>query len=151
VFKDALRLARRTERLDRLDSCFADDDDFAGFDVAHVGCADQVEGTRLGTDHPAVPQPSQSERPESVGIADADYAVPRQHHKRECTANLRDRVYDGGLHALLAGPGKEVDHDLRVAVGLKYGASSHQRVPQFARIHEVAVVTHRKLSMDAVD
>ncbi len=151
MFEDALRLASWTERLDRLDSRFADDDDFAWFDVPHVGRADQIKSTRLGTNDPGISQPSESQRTESMGVADADQAIAGHHHKRECTADLRDGVDDCCLNSLLTRPGKEVDHDLRVAVGLKNGTGSHERVPQFAGIHKVAVVTHGQLAVDAVN
>ena len=48
------------------------DDDLAGTHVPHELCTDAVQRAALGGKDPAVSQPSDAERPETVGIPDGD-------------------------------------------------------------------------------
>src|SRR5688572_20780339 len=141
----------RRIRLRRPDAVRTDDDDFARLHIAQIGGPDQVHGAGLGANHPGVAEAADGERSEAVRIARTDQAILRHHHQRKGAPHLRNCFDDGGFGTFGLGSGEKVHDDFRVAVRLEYRAVTHQRVPNLAGVHEVAVVRDRQLPVHAVD
>src|SRR5262249_7001627 len=137
--------------LDRSHPAGADDEDLAGLDVADVGRADQIHRARLRADDGRVAQAAERERPEPVRIADGDQAIAGQEHERKRPLHLPHRFDDGVLDARGFRSRIEMQHDLGVAVRLKYRSLPDEVVAQLARIDEIAVAADGDLSVRAVD
>ena len=113
--------------------------------------ANEIERAGLRADDPRVTELTERERPEPVRVADGDEAVAGEHDEGERAADLRHRIHDRLLDAAGARLRVEVEHHLGVGARLEDGAVADELVPQLARVHQVAVVTNRDLSVDAVD
>ena len=84
-------------------------------------------------------------------IARADQAILRHHDERVGAADLRQRVDDRGLRAVLARAREQMHDHFGVGRGLEDRPAPHQRVPQLAGIDDVAVVPDSQLPVHAVD
>lgn len=129
------------------------DDDLAGTHVPHELCTDAVQRAALGGKDPAVSQPSDAERPETVGIPDGDQLLGRHDDQRvrafDPVHGGRDRLLDGGDPQTLVGDG--IGNDLGVAGGVEYRTVELQRLPQLGGVCQVAVVGERHAALDMID
>ena len=96
---DELEEAERTraglrDRLRRLDAVLVDQDELAGRHLALVVGADEVERARLGGEHRVAVDPAQVERPEAVGVAEADELPLGERDDREGSLEPPHRVRD---------------------------------------------------------
>ncbi len=133
----------------------AEDDHLARLDLAHDLGADDVQGGRLGGDHPGLGlarDAAQDERPEAMRIADADDAVLVHDDQRVGARDLRQHGQQRG-HDVVAGHiGEERREQLRVARATDALAAAGQAFEQLARVDQVAVVPdrHRPLGPQAI-
>src|SRR5688572_17931753 len=152
VLEDAMRQLRLWEWLDRALAVGADDQQLTGFDIAHVGGADQVERAGFRGDRPtAVTNAAKRERPEAVGVARRNQAVFRDQREREGAGDLRHRLDQRILHRASLRPRVQVQHHLGVAVGLEDRAGANEAIAHFDGVDQVAVVADADLAVHAVD
>src|SRR5688500_6417235 len=86
----------------------------AGFNIAKVGCVDQVEGTRFRRQNVGVTQSTQTQRPESPRIPNSDHFVSGQEEHRVGPFNLSERVYNRSDQVGRSRPGYLVQNHFRV-------------------------------------
>ena len=112
----------------RMNAFGADNDHFAGADVALVIGADQIEGAGLGGEDDGLGaavsgrDAAHAERAEAAGVAGGEDAVGGRHDEREGAFDAAQGVGDGVFECLLAGLRDEMDDDLGVPGGLEDGA-----------------------------
>ena len=126
------------------------DHQFARLHLALVGRADQIEGAGLGGEHDRVLllafQPrnsSHGQRTEAARIARRKNPVRTEHHQRKRAFHAAQRVGHRVRQGLLFRERDQVHDHFGVAVGLENRSLGLQPMPDFLRIHQVAVVRQR--------
>ena len=143
-----LRGHRRIEA--RGDAFGSHDHQFARLDLALVGRADQIEGASLGGKYDRVlllpfeaRNSSHGQRTETARIARRKNPIRTEHHQRKRAFDAAQRVGHRVRQSLLFGERDQVNDDFGVAVGLEDRSLGLQAMPNFLRIHQVAVVGQR--------
>ena len=139
---------RRVEA--RRDAFRSDDHQLAGLDLALVGGADQIEGAGFGGKHDRVlplsfeaRNSSHRQRTEAARIARRKDPVRAEHHQRKRAFDAAQRIGHRVRQSLFLGVRDQVNDDFGVAVGLEDRALGLQAMPDFLRVHQVAVVGQR--------
>ena len=154
VLENAMRVvAHRSVALPR-HSFGADDDHFAGFDIAQVDRADQVERAGFRREHVAhaparklhLPE---RERAEAVRIASDDDAVIGEKNQGKCAFQLEQGFAQSARQRALARAGHQMQDHFGIAGSLEDRAFPLQFAAQFGRVGDVAVVRHRELALVA--
>ncbi len=84
-------------------------------------------------------------------IAHRDEPIACQQRQRKRALHLFHRLDDGVLDSRRFRPRVKVENHFRVAARLENRSLAHQIVSQLARVHQIAVVAERNLSVIAVD
>ena len=74
------RLFRREAQ--RFNSCSGDPQHLAGFDVADIGGADQIEGACFRSNDPAVAESPEGQRAETARVTQRVHLIAREHEQR---------------------------------------------------------------------
>ena len=117
-----------------------DDDNLAGLHVAHVGGAEQIEGTGLRGDDGGFAEFPDGERPEPPGVAGGDDLVLGQHDEAVGPLHLSECLHEGLIESIAKMVGHEVDDDLAVHGGLEDGALLFELGAEQLGVDEVSVV-----------
>ena len=129
----------RSERAQRADTIGIDDDNLAGFDLAHELRADEIEGARFGRQHMRLAEAPEHERTESTRIAHADQRFGCEHDEAEGTLERAER---GGRFAGGRLTREKVQDDFAVGGGLENGTGIFQFRPQSHGIDDVSIVRY---------
>ncbi len=150
MLENAARLRGHRSIEARRNSFGPDDHQLARLDLAFVGRADQIEGAGLGGEHDRVlllpfeaRNSSHGQRTEAARITRRKHPVRTEHHQRECAFDAAQRVGHGVRQSLLFGERDQVNDHFGVAVGLEDRSLGLQPMPNFLRVHQVAVVGQR--------
>ncbi|WOL03560.1 hypothetical protein Cni_G12280 [Canna indica] len=118
-----------------------DDNHLPGVHLAHVLCADEVEGAGLGgEDDGAVGAAAHDEGAEAVGVADGDELVAGEEDEGVGALEALADLDDSGEEGAGGGGADEVEDDLRVGAGAKDGTIRLKVVSERVVVDEVPVV-----------
>ena len=127
-----------------------DDQDFAGFHIAHIRDVINVEGTGFTGHKPAVSLLAQRQWPEAVGVAHGDELVVGEDDQAVGSGDLGDSVYNLlDLTGFLA-VRNQMEDELGVGGGLKQHAFLAEAVAQLPGVGQVAVVCQGQVAVAVV-
>ncbi len=141
------RAGRRGNGRWLVDAVARDDDDLAVLDLAHELGADDVEGARLGGQHPRLAEAAEHQRPDTDGITRADHHVVGDAGERVGAFDLQQRIHEALDDAALLGAGDQMEDDLGVRGRLTDGARLDQIGANREGIRQVAVVRHGETAL----
>ena len=109
---------------------------------------DQVQGAALRREDIGAVFPADAERPEPVGITEAEDLAFAHEHDRERALDTAQRRKHASRVARLR---QQVQDDLAINRGLKDGALAFEFLPQLGGVDQIAVMTDRDLPATGID
>ena len=118
--------------------------DLAGFDVADIFGADDIERAGLRGEDRAAVELAEHQRPDAERIARADQFLVGHRHQRIGALDGAQRFDEAVDEAVALGLRDQMQDYLGIGGGLHHGAVLHQLAAQGQPVGEVAVVADRK-------
>ena len=119
-------------------------DDLAGFDVADIFRADDVERAGLRRQDRAAVEFAEHQRADAERIARADQLLVGQRHQRIGALDRAQRLDEAVDEAAALGLRDQMQDHFGVGGGLHHGAVAHQFAAQRQPVGEIAVMADRK-------
>jgi hypothetical protein len=145
--ENAARSRRRRSIEARADAFGAHDDKFAGFHIALVGRAQQIEGAGLRREDNRIfllarerRNAAHGQRPKAARVAHGEDAVVADHDERKRPFDPAQRIGDGVGECLFPRERDQVDQNFRIAVGLENRSLPFELGADRPGIHQIAVV-----------
>ena len=135
--------------MQRSHSAAVQDDHLARLDIANELGVDQVEGASFRGQDVCIAKLSQAEGAETTRVADAVDAVLEEHDQRVCPHHFVERFRHGLRSAGLAGAGKEMQNNFRIAGGLEDVALVLEVAPDGAGVHQIPIMSQGHLALIA--
>ena len=127
-----------------LRAALVEHDDLAGFDVADIFGADDIERAGLGCQDRAAVKFAEHQRPDAERIACADQLLVGQRHQRVGAFDRAQRLDEAVDEMVALGLGHQMQDDLGIGGGLHHGAAAHEFAAQRQPVGEIAVMADRK-------
>jgi hypothetical protein len=144
VFEDAGPRRLRWKRLVAVCALFIEYDDFAGFDVPDIFCADHVERAGLGRQDRTAVEVAEHQRPDAERVAGADQLLVGQGHQRIGTLDRAQRLDETVDETTALGLRHQMQDHFGVGGRLHHGAVKNKLAAQRQAIGEIAVMADRK-------